>query len=513
MTSKPLKIALFGNSNVGKSTLFNSLTGLNQKTTNAPGTTISVETGMWQNYELVDLPGLISMCHISPDEEVSANAIMNKDSQYRPDVILLVASALHMSRALYLLAQAKSSGIPIILCITMADLAIKHGVKINVEQIKDVTGVEEVVIIDARKKSVAQPQLLSALNVVEKSLKENQSVGVEDVKEWAKSNSDKHFHWVFDAEKQLGFNKTSSVTFIDRLDRLILNKIAGGLIFFTMMFIIFEITTSFANPIIDLFDISLRGQLSNILSNLEPILPHLIYDFLVSVLLEALITVLTFLPPMFLMFICLAVLEESGYLSRAAFVSDRYMRLLGLDGRAILPLILGYGCNLPAISGTKILPDAISRRTTAYLIPFTLCSARLSVFVVLAHAFFPYHEGIIIFSLYLISILTVVIIGIIMNLFNKKQVQRLPFIISLPPYQLPDFASTIKSSFTRLMIFIKTCGIIILAVIFVLWDCRILKWGKILKLVMIFLPMILLQKTLLFFLNRLDLMMNILHRQ
>ncbi|MDR2508697.1 MAG: ferrous iron transporter B [Candidatus Ancillula sp.] len=452
------RIALIGNSNVGKSTLFNTLTKSHQKVVNAPGTTVSVETGEWGEYELIDIPGLISFYHISPDEEVATNAIMHEDETLRPDVAILVADALHLSRALYLLAQVKASGLPIILAITMVDLAQKRGVALDKELIKEVSGVHEVVFLDARsgkgsvdlKKAVDSAPESGSLNTTD------------DPKAWAKEHAAEHFAWVEGAEQKLQLHRLEETATKHKIDKVLLNRFCGVGIFALIMFAVFWVTTTVAAPFIDFFDITLR----DLLSSGEDGFWFLFYD---NVILETVITVLTFLPPMFFMFISLAILEGSGYMARAAFVADRIMKAIGLDGRSLLPLIVGFGCNLPAVSGTRIISDSRSRRTLGYLIPFTLCSARLAVFVVLAHAFFPESAGLVVFLMYIISIVVIILVGMTIRIVKRDKYTTNPFIISLPPYQLPLVLPMLRSTGSKLMMFIKEAGTIIAIVITVLF--------------------------------------------
>lgn len=456
-----MKIALVGNSNVGKSTLFNTLTGSRQKVVNAPGTTVAVETGSWGKHELIDLPGLISFYHISPDEEVTTNAIIHEDETLRPDVAILVADALHLSRALYLLAQVKASGIPIVLAVTMVDLAEKRGIALDKALIKDVAGVHDVVFLDARSGKGSQE-----LKAAVESAPLNETLEtVLDPKAWAKEHAAEHFAWVEEAEQKLNLHHLEEVATKHKIDRFLLNRFCGVGIFALIMFAVFWLTTTVSAPFIDFFDVTLRDWLSSG----EQGFFFLFYD---NVILETVITVATFLPPMFFMFISLAILEGSGYMARAAFVADRIMKAIGLDGRSLLPLIVGFGCNLPAVSGTRIISDSRSRRTLGYLIPFTLCSARLAVFVVLAHAFFPETAGIVVFLMYIISVVVIVAVGAAIKVIKRDKYTTNPFIISLPPYQLPLPLPMLRSTGAKLMMFVKEAGTIIAIVITVLFTLQ-----------------------------------------
>ncbi|MDR2082627.1 MAG: ferrous iron transporter B [Candidatus Ancillula trichonymphae] len=472
------KIALVGNSNAGKSTLFNALTSSRQKTVNAPGTTVSIETGMWEDKELIDLPGLVSLYHISPDEEVAANALWTSGGRHCPDLIIFVADIPHLSRALYLLAQIKHSNISIVLALTMADLLKKKGVELDVELVGNLTGVEEVVLLDTRRK-VGLDELTDKVNRVLKVAPKNTPETAldknahDDVRAWAKKHADEHFKWASDVQKTVGLNKLDDKLSTYWLDKILLNRFFSVIAFLLIMLLVFSVTTIFSSPFVELIDVNLRDALTSGLGFFLQDGPAVLNSFVLNVLLESAVAISQLLPPLFFIFILLAVLEESGCLTRFAIVADRVMRFAGLDGRALLPLVLGFGCNLPAISATKALQDSRSRTICGYLIPFTLCNARLAVFVIIANALFPDCAGLVVFLLYITSILLVILVGMFLNLFcilkNREQQEKMPFIIPLGTYQRPLLKSTLHLCMVKMQQFILNAGKIITVVIAIMW--------------------------------------------
>jgi ferrous iron transport protein B len=261
-------------------------------------------------------------------------------------------------------------------------------------------------------------------------------------------------------------------TFSDRVDVVLLNPWAGIPVFLAVVWLLFELTTRFAAPLQGAI-----GQLVNVpmaagvtwLLSLMGLGDNWVQGLLVDGLLVGVGTVLTFLPVMAVMFTALGFLEDSGYLARAAFVADRAMRSLGLDGRALLPLIVGFGCNLPALAATRTLPHARQRLLTGLLIPLTSCSARLTVYVLLAGAFFPQHAGTVIFAMYLTSVLLVLGGGLVLRRTAFRDVRAGPLMLVLPPYQRPHLRTLAMSVRLRVGSFVVRAGKIIVVTMLVVW--------------------------------------------
>ncbi|WEV53810.1 ferrous iron transport protein B [Bifidobacterium sp. ESL0704] len=308
------------------------------------------------------------------------------------------------------------------------------------------------------------------------------SASQEEVSQWVRATSDERFEWI--AKKLREINKdlpqgaaatTNRETFSDKLDRVLLHPAIGIVVFLVTMFLVFEATTTLAGPLQDWFDVTLRGWCTSGIAWIftaiagKGALDGWLYSLVVDGFLNGAITVCTFIPPMGIMFIILSLLEDSGYLARAAFVMDRAMRMVGLDGRAFLPLVVGFGCNLPALASTRTLPDSRQRLLTGLLIPFTSCSARLSVYVVLAYAFFGKFAGLAIFLMYVSSIAIILAVGFALRKTQFRDLKTQPFAMELPPYQMPRLLQLLKSVLQRLWSFITGASSVIVSMLIVVW--------------------------------------------
>lgn len=304
----------------------------------------------------------------------------------------------------------------------------------------------------------------------------------EDISRWVRNSADERFDWIAKQLQSLnkdlqqdGTNAANLETFSDKLDRVLLHPAVGLLVFLATMFLVFEATTTLAGPLQDWFDVTVRGWCTDAMAWIFTViggkaaLDGWLYSLLVDGVLNGAITVCTFIPPMGIMFMILSLLEDSGYLARAAFVMDRAMRMIGLDGRAFLPLVVGFGCNLPALASTRTLPDSRQRLLTGLLIPFTSCSARLSVYVVLAYAFFGRFAGLAIFLMYVSSIAIILAVGFVLRKTQFKELKTQPFAMELPPYQMPRLMQLLKAVLMRLWSFVTGASSVIITMLIVVW--------------------------------------------
>nr|WP_276513229.1 ferrous iron transport protein B [Cellulomonas hominis] len=257
-------------------------------------------------------------------------------------------------------------------------------------------------------------------------------------------------------------------TLSDRVDRLLLDPWCGIPVFLVVMWAMFQLATTVAGPLIDGVDGLVNGTLADWLRGWLPG-PAWVEGLLVDGVLAGVGTVLSFAPLMALVFLALALLEDSGYLARAAFVADRAMRAIGLDGRAMLPLVVGFGCNLPALSATRALPDARSRLLTGLLVPYTSCPARLTVYILIAGVFFPDSAGTAIFAMYVASIALVVLGGLALRRTLFRDLRREPLVLALPAYQRPRVRALLLSAWSRVASFVTKAGRIIVATLTVVW--------------------------------------------
>ena len=491
------RVVFVGNPNVGKSSMFNALLGARTRTMNAPGTTVSITCGQYryksskttknpQNWQFVDTPGTYSLSPMSPDEQVAVDALTGASGMPVPDLAVVVLDATALSRSLYLLSMVVELGLPTVVALTMNDLAVRNGCGVDAERLSHLLDGMPVVAIDGRTgnggKALADaiaasfegtpvPHGLTALPTAtaDADMKTADGLSV-----WAESRADARLDWTAGILRGLDMHAVDHVTLSDRIDRVLLHPVFGVLVFLAVLFVVFQATTTLASPMQDWIDVTFRGWCADGLDLLLGLFgPSVsggwLRSLLVDGLLDGVVTVLTFIPVMGIMFLLLSILEDSGYMARAAFVMDRAMRALGLDGRAFLPIIVGFGCNLPALAATRTLSDSRQRVLTGMLVPFAACSARLSVFLVLAHAFFPKYAGLVVFLMYVASVMVILLVGVLLRHTMFRGLEPEPLMLALPAYQCPRALQLARSVLLRLWGFIRGASVIIISMITALW--------------------------------------------
>lgn len=491
------RVVFVGNPNVGKSSMFNALLGARTRTMNAPGTTVSITCGQYhyekpktagnaQNWQFVDTPGTYSLAPMSPDEQVAVNALTGMSGMPVPDLAVVVLDATALSRSLYLLSMVVELGLPTVVALTMNDLAVRNGCGVDAERLSHLLDGMPVVAIDGRTgnggKALADaiaasfegtpvPHGLTALPTAtaDADMKTADGLSV-----WAESRADARLDWTAGILRGLDMHAVDHVTLSDRIDRVLLHPVIGVLVFLAVLFVVFQATTTLASPMQDWIDVTFRGWCTDGLDLLLGLFgPSVsggwLRSLLVDGLLDGVVTVLTFIPVMGIMFLLLSILEDSGYMARAAFVMDRAMRALGLDGRAFLPIIVGFGCNLPALAATRTLSDSRQRVLTGMLVPFAACFARLSVFLVLAHAFFPKYAGLVVFLMYVASVMVILLVGVLLRHTMFRGLEPEPLMLALPAYQCPRALQLARSVLLRLWGFIRGASVIIISMITALW--------------------------------------------
>ncbi|MDM0927753.1 ferrous iron transport protein B [Clostridium perfringens] len=450
-------IALLGNPNVGKTTLFNALTGSNQHVGNWPGVTVDKKEGFFNSNKIVDLPGIYALDTFSNEEKVSKKFLESGDV----DLILNIVDASNLDRNLYLTMQLKDFKKPIVLLLNMNDIAEKKGIKIDPKKLEKAFNLKVIPITASKKEGLDEVKEFLNKGNFEKYLDKN-TYSFKDEADTYKFIEDK----LSDC-----FNRSSnsSTTLTDKLDKIFLNPWLAYPLFIALMYFVFQFTFSWVGqPISDALDGFLGDTfmpyLSNLLSGTAPWFQSLLVDGIVA----GVGGIIVLLPIILALFLCIAILEDSGYMARVAFLMDKFMRKIGLSGKAFLPMITGFGCTVPAIMSARTLESEKDRKLTALLAPFMSCNARLPVYVIFAGLFFPDNASMVVASLYILGILVAFILGLVFkNTLFKKDEE--PFIIELPEYKIPEVRSVLAQLWDKSKSFLKKAGTIIFAMSVVIW--------------------------------------------
>lgn len=479
-------IGLVGAPNSGKSTLFNALTGARAQMGNWPGTTVEISRGAWRageaTFDVIDFPGAYSLDPMSPDEELTREMLVNRPAEERPDLVIVAVDATAPARGLYLFSEIAEHPYRVVVVLTKVDVAAAQGLDVDAGALQDALGVPVVAVDPRRRANVAavRAAVTGAMSGCPRVIRPEAEAasgvpggpGVADVDAHADAAAEARFDYIDAAVAAATVDHGARVSLTDRIDRIALNRFIGPLLFLGVMWVVFQITTVVAAPLQDGLESLVTGPLSDwARAGLEaiglggPVVTGLIVDGLIG----GVGMVLTFAPLMALMFLCLAVLEDSGYMARAAVVTDRVMRAIGLPGKAFIPLIVGFGCNVPAISATRVLGNPRHRILTSLLIPFTSCSARLTVYVMLAAVFFPGSAGSVVFAMYLVSIGLVVGTGLVLRHTLWRTMPSEPLVIDLPTYQLPMPKLALSVTWTRVKGFLRTAGGVIVITVIAVW--------------------------------------------
>ncbi|MCU7813691.1 MAG: Fe(2+) transporter permease subunit FeoB [Candidatus Thiodiazotropha sp. (ex Rostrolucina anterorostrata)] len=527
---RPLTIALAGNPNCGKTALFNSLTGIRQRTGNWPGVTVDRKEGRFtidsEEVTVVDLPGIYSLDASSLDEKVTRDYLLSGDA----DLIVNIVDASNLERNLYFSVQMLEMGVPLLLALNMMDVARKRGIEIDVQRLSQDLGCPVVPIVAVSGEgltklkgaiqdlaagavsggfALAQDELVEqaimamepALPVVEKqshsnrrwlllkmlegdrfALDHSDGVLLAQVHHWQEVIEDRvdedldihiadtrygHAHAISqNVTQQRGrVEKTLS----DRIDKVVLSRLFGIPVFLAVMYLMFMFAINIGGAFIDFFDgvagavfVDGFGHLLTVMG-----LPSWLIVLLADGAGGGIQVVATFIPIITALYLFLSVVEDSGYMARAAFVMDRFMRSIGLPGKAFVPMIVGFGCNVPAVMATRTLESERERKLTILMNPFMSCGARLPVYVLFAAAFFPANGQNLVFSLYLIGVMVAILTGLIM----KKTLlsgESAGFMMELPHYHMPTVRGVMLRTWDRVKLFIKEAGQVIVLMVLVI---------------------------------------------
>jgi ferrous iron transport protein B len=536
MQPKTLTIALAGNPNSGKTTIFNAITGTRQKVGNWPGVTVEKKEGVIHKYgyelKIVDLPGTYSLTPFSIEEIVARDFILEE----KPDVVIDIIDASNLERSLYLASQMREIDCRVLFALNMADLARKRGTIIDTDKLSEILEVPVVFTvgnknegIDAllkkaielaesdsapfrqrqvrytrdievsvsklqdiiEKKSDGQPVYNSRWTAVkllenDKIIREHLLKKMGDAGQkilWTAEDERERLAEILDDEPEIvmtderyGFIESivlevmtvsaeKQVDMSRKIDRLLTDRFIGFPIFVFFIWAMFQTTFSLGHyPMewigagVKVFSAFLEQSMSD----------SLFKDLLINGIVAGVGSVVVFLPNILILFFCIAIFEDTGYMARAAFLMDRIMHLIGLHGKSFIPMLMGFGCNVPAIMATRTLESEKDRILTILITPFMSCSARLPVYIILSGAFFGPQAGTVIFSIYLVGILISILSGRLLRSTLLKGIDA-PFVMEMPPYRVPMLKNLIIHMWDRSKMFLKKMGGVILIGSIVVW--------------------------------------------
>lgn len=524
-----MNIALIGNPNCGKTTLFNLLTGARQRVGNWPGVTVERKSGIFtyqkKNYHVIDLPGTYELASsdssTSQDEQITREFILNE-----PDnVIINIIDATNLQRSLYLTFQLLDLKLPVIIVLNMIDAVTEMGEHIDEQHLTELLGCPVIAISATKKtgidllytqieKMMANPQpakpeistlgeqqehiinryfpefeahqinrwqfivmllnhdLLPTLSTQQQQQLEACRV---ELSAWCNNEIDIAIASArYDVIDKISRNiikkpREASITLTDKLDKIALGRLTGIPFFLLSMYLMFIIAIKFGSVFIDFFDKLFATIFVDGLTHLleEVNVPDWLTVILTNGIGTGIQTVATFIPVIAAMFFCLSFLEDSGYLARAAVVVDRGMRMIGLPGKAFVPMLVGFGCGVPAIMGTRTLESTRDRIMSICMIPFMSCGARLPVYALFSVIFFPRQASTVVFILYILGILVAVTTGIVLK-FTLLKGKTTPFIMEMPVYRIPMLHSLLSLTWQRLKVFILRAGKAIVIMVTVL---------------------------------------------
>jgi ferrous iron transport protein B len=546
--ARTLTIALAGNPNAGKTSLFNALTGLRQKVANYPGVTVERKEGFWHlspdlpAAQLIDLPGLYSLDANSIDEQIARDVITGRlASVPRPDCIIVVVDATNLERNLYLATQLLEIGRPLVVALTMIDLAARRKLEIDTARLSDALGVPVVPVVATQRQgldalaeavlnaaesrppavgwhlSAEAEREIAALALVaadgdgthegvETDFEKEESARrygalvelyAEELPEateerqamiaaararlaegnprWWQEPLLARYEWIESvARGTVRDHKPGRTSRTDRIDRFVTHKFFGPLILLFVMLVVFQTIFSWAQLPMDLIDGGF-GKLGEFVRASMP--PGLLTDLLVDGVIAGVGGVLVFLPQILLLFFFVSLLEDSGYMARAAFLMDRLMRGVGLHGKAFMPLLSSFACAIPGIMATRTIENPKDRLATILIAPFMSCSARLPVYTLMIAAFFTGQRKIfgvlsvgvlIIMAMYLLGIAVAVVVAWILKHTILKSPPP-PLVLELPPYRTPNFFNVLQTIYARSLMFVRRAGTVILAISILLW--------------------------------------------
>src|SRR5580698_8450221 len=470
---RTLRVALAGVPNCGKTALFNALTGARQKVANYAGVTVERKEGVHAAADgarltILDLPGTYSLRARSPDEAVTRDAVLGQlAGETPPDVIVCVADATSLRMALRLALELKAAGRPLVLALNMIDIAVRQGLDIDVEGLSSDLGVPIVATVATRRRGI--DVLASAVQTAATS-------GVTAPSSWREPSSTDIRALHREAERLIkAYVKPPKRpdTWTGRLDSVLLHPVGGLAILLVLLFFMFQAVFSWAQPVMDL----ITAGFTWLSAAIGQVLPDgLLKSFLCDGLIAGVGSVVVFLPQIMILFLFIILLEDVGYMARAAFLMDKIMGGAGLHGRAFIPLLSSHACAIPGIMATRVIDQKRDRLTTILVAPLTTCSARIPIYTLIISAFIPNHtlfgwvseQGLVMLGLYVAGITSALAVAFVIRKVFWRGASE-PFLMELPAYKMPDAWNVLRSVLQRAEIFLRRAGTIILSMMVAVW--------------------------------------------
>jgi ferrous iron transport protein B len=468
--------ALVGTPNSGKTALFNALTGGRQKVANYPGVTVERKAGEFQTpaghrVNLIDLPGTYSLRGRSPDEEITRDVVLGRlSTEAKPDLLLCVADATNLRVAVRLVIELKQVGLPLILVLNMIDIARRRGIEIDLDKLSAELGVPVVTSIAVRRGGTED--LLRRLD--EMAVKSGDATAqstwmpptASDLRT-AQREADRIIRTAVGAPARPD-------TFTGRMDAVLLHPVAGLVVLLAVLFVMFQAVFAWAKPLMDL--ISYGFEALGVMAH-DSLPEGLLQSFIQNGVLSGVGSVLVFLPQILILFLFILLLEDLGYMARAAFLMDRIMGGAGLHGRAFIPLLSSFACAIPGIMATRVIDNRRDRLTTILVAPLMTCSARIPVYTLIISAFIPDKQiwgwvglqGLVMFGLYAVGIVSALGVSFVANRFFWRDNATPPFMLELPDYKMPRVRDIAVGLYTRAMIFLTRAGTTIFSMMVLIW--------------------------------------------
>lgn len=471
MTAAIPSIALVGNPNAGKSSLFNALTGARQKIANYPGVTVERKAGHasfadGRPIALIDLPGTYSLTPASPDEAVTRDVVLGRQAgETRPDALIVVVDAANLDNHLCFALELLALGLPTVIALNMLDLAERDGLTLDPARLSRELGVPVVPTVAVRKRGLTE--LLAAVDDAIRSHQPRDAVPA--------PQTDASLHQRARALASAAIvTETPVRRWTQRVDAVVLHPVAGLLILLALMFVMFQAVYAWAGPPADALEAGVGVLQSWVIDTLPE---NFVRDLIVEGLLAGVGAVVVFLPQILILFLFILLLEASGYMTRAAFLMDGLMAKVGLSGRGFIPLLSSFACAVPGIMATRAIPDEKDRLTTILIAPLMTCSARLPVYALIIAAFIPDRtvaglpiglQGLVLFGLYLSGIVGALVVAFVLRRTVAKG-NAAGFMMEMPRYQMPQWRDIALGLWQRAWIFLRRAGTIIAMTTVVLW--------------------------------------------